>query len=410
MPIFGLAIAAIAAILVSGNAAPLPESQSTYPIRVISSSHQIDFPHQVVFRLEAEAAADITEVTLFYRLGRRKTRVYGYPDFQRARRVRAEFRVKTDGASYIPSGVDIEYYYVIRDAQGHALQSPRFQLEYKDPAFRWRRLRQGDLVVLWHDRPRERVAEIAEAVSERLQQAKDLLGLEDVTPKKAVILNGSREAEAGFPFVSEAARRGHLYGGFAFGELDVFVLVGLSLDGMVHEMVHLLMDEAMDSPLARVPAWLNEGLAMYFESTSRGREATVVRARRDGVLMPLRSMANVPGRPRDVVVFYAQSSSVVQHMMDGHGPERMASLLRAINKGRGIDEAVTEAYGMNLEELELEWGERRSPGASVSPAADLGTVGTSLIIAGAVAVAAIAILLRWLRRASTRSIAGDAEP
>ena len=74
---------------------------------------------------------------------------------------------------------------------------------------------------------------------------------------------------------------------------------------MVHEATHLLLDRAVDSPLARVPAWLNEGLAMYFESDSYRREATVARAARDSALLRLGAMNTVPGRPEDVRQFYA---------------------------------------------------------------------------------------------------------
>ena len=97
-----------------------------------------------------------------------------------------------------------------------------------------------------------------------------MLGLVTAPPMKAVILNNRREADRGLPTVSEAATRGHLYGGFAFRDYDLFVLLGLSEDGIVHEATHLMVNEAVDSPLARVPDWLNEGLATYFESAGSG--------------------------------------------------------------------------------------------------------------------------------------------
>ena len=176
------------------------------------------------------------------------------------------------------------------------------------------------------------------------------------------------------------------------------MLVGLSGDGMVHEMTHLLLDEALDSPLARVPAWLNEGLAMYFESGSRGREAIVSQALRSDGLLPLAYMDNIPGRPRDIRVFYAQSWSVVKHMMDAHGQERMAALLNTIKEGKRVEEAVPEAYGMSLEELEEDWKSRLARQPSLAPVVDPGTAGTALIIVGAIVVAAVVVAARWLRR------------
>ena len=129
-----------------------------------------------------------------------------------------------------------------------------------------------------------------------------------------------------------------------------------------------------------------------------------------GRLLPLRSMGNVPGRPEDVRLFYAQSWSIVTHLMDVHGEDRMSELLYAIDDGRPVEDALPAVYGMTLDELEREWqdgiGGRSFTGATVDP----GTFGTALIIAGAVAIAMFMILFRWLQRLGGPVDTGDAEP
>ena len=391
----GVVIAVLSAG-VSLSTSPQPSTPSSAPIRVLSSSHEVHFPDQVVFKLEAESESLIIEVTLFYRLARQDIEVYGYPEFTHATRVSADFTLKTSGANYLPSGVDIEYYYRIVDAHGNSLETRRFSLEFRDPRYEWQELRRGDLVVLWHDLPVRRVEGVAEEIEIRLKAVKDVLGLETVPPMKAVILNSSREARRVFPVISEAATRGHLYGGFAFRDFDLFVLAGLSVDGMVHEMTHLLVGEAVDSPLARVPAWLNEGLAMYFESDSQRQETTAARAARDGSLFKLRSMNTVPGRPEDVRLFYAQSRSVVQYMIDEYGAERMKALLRVINTGTPIEKAVKEVYGISLEDLEGQWRAGLFRTTTLAPRPDLGTVAVSFLIAGAILLALVVSLFRWI--------------
>ena len=404
MPLLSILLGAILAIASPSAEPPLPAPQpSGEVIRVISNSHSIEFPNEVVLNLEAEADSQIMEVTLFYQLGRQTTRIYGYPSFARSNRVNADFRIETSGSNYIPSGVDIEYYYFIRDAEGNELETERFSLEYKDPGYEWQSFRQGGLIVLWHDRPFRAVQTAAHHVNDRLREVRELLALQETPPMKAVILNSSREAGRSFPVVSATATRGHLYGGFAFGELDVFVLAGLDRDSMIHEMTHLLMDEALDSPLAKVPAWLNEGLAMYFETHSGGREATVSRAAGRGELLPLRSMGAVPGIPSDVRLFYAQSWSLVDYMMNTYGDQSMSALLGALNEGRSIDEAVRIAYGMDINELENRWktslSGRPSKDAQINP----GLIGTSFLVAGSVVVTSVALLIRWLRQGPTEA-------
>ena len=409
MPFLSHILAAVLATagLSADNLTPGPLPSET--IRVVSTSHAIDFPTDVVISVEAEADSEIVEVALFYRLGDQKVKIYGYPEFTPSTNVSADFTIRTGGANYLPSGVEITYYYVMRDTEGNTFESESFSFEYKDPRYRWERFSHGDLVVLWHNRPRDDIVEVARAVNGRLQDVKQLLGLDTVKPMKAVILNSTREAGRSFPLVSETARRGHLFAGFAFAELDVFVGVGLHQNLMVHEMTHLLIDEALDSPMARIPAWLNEGLAMYFEPSTRGRDGTVSRAIRDGRQIPLRSMGSVPGRPRDVRLFYAQASSVVRYMMDSHGQERMTAVLKAINGGADIEDAVRVGYGISLEELERQWTGHLTGEPPDSPAVNSGNLASTAIIAGAVAVAIVAIVVRWFRHIGGAHNAGEGD-
>ena len=108
-------------------------------------------------------------------------------------------------------------------------------------------------------------------------------------------------------------------------------------------------------------------------------------------------MGRVPGTAGDVGLFYAQSRSLVKHMMDVHGTERMAELLTAINEGNPIQRALPKAYGMSLEDLESEWKAQFAEARSLAPVVDPGSAGTSILIGGAVLIAVFAVAFRWLR-------------
>ena len=367
-------------------------------VRVVSDRHEIDFPEAIRLSLELEADDEIAEVTLFYHLAGNPSRVYGYPQVMGGRNVSTEFAIQTDGANYLPSGVEIEYYYVIRGAGGGEVETPHTKVTYLDPVYLWRELRQGDLTVIWHDISERRVREVIANVEPRMRAAREMFGLDEVRPIKAVIVNSRREADRSLPFVSQAASRTHLFGGFAFQDYDLFVLSGLDERGIAHEAAHLLLGQAVTSPLAKIPAWLNEGLATYFEGGDFGRGRTVAAAARRRDLLRLRSMGSVPGRPDDVTVFYAQAWSIVTHMIETYGAERMSALLDEIDSGSEIDEALREVYGTGVDGIEADWRARLS--ASISPVLrpDPGTVGTSALITGAAAVAAVVSAYRWLVR------------
>ena len=394
-----LSIIAAVSIISTGVAGGAPsDAKMASPIRVISSSHDVNFPNDVVFSLEAESDSPITEVRLLYSLENRPVQVYGYPNFQPDNRVTAEFSVKTDGSSYIPTGVDFEYFYRITDSSGNTLETDRFSFAYRDPRYTWRELTRGDLTVLFHNLSQDSVERVVDDVVGQLEAVRDMFGVDEFVPMKAVIVNGTLEARRAFPFTSNAATRSHLYGGFAFGEYGLFVMQGLSADTMVHEATHLLLDSALDSPLARVPAWLNEGLSTYFEESGSRRAATVSRAERSNDLLKLKSMGSQPGRPRDVGIFYAQAWSTVNFMIDTYGPEKMSELIATINDGNRIDAAVSKTYGVTVDELEQLWKADLRGQPIVLTRPDPGTVATAGMITGAVAIAVVASTWRWLMR------------
>ena len=172
-------------------------------------------------------------------------------------------------------------------------ESEEHSFLYRDPSFNWQEQHEGSLVIQSHDIPVDRVSEVAMKVNNRIDHVRDLIGLKDIPDMKEMILNSRQEANSSFPMASYAARRGHFREGFALVDLDIFVVVGLNVGSRVHEIAHLFLHEAVDFPFARVPAWLNEGLATYFETSAYCREFTVTSAVGRGALTRLRAMNTV---------------------------------------------------------------------------------------------------------------------
>ena len=367
-------------------------------ITIVESSHRIEFPDRIVFTLEADAPPDVQSARLYYTVGPHDVKVYTYPvRFTNSENIEAEFIVNTGKDGFIPQGVEIEYYYVFTDSLGNRTVSDSRTFEYLDPRYDWRRLTMDDFTIIWHNRPERAVRRTAADVSIRMRAVRDMFGLEGDYDFKAVIINSREEADRSFPPVSDTSQDTFLYGGFAFNRYDVLVVAGLNRDSLIHELTHLMFDERLDSPRAKPPAWLNEGIAMYFEPGGGYRQSDVQRAFRSGNLIPLRHMRSVPGRPDDVRLFYSQSASVVRFMMDEFGPERMDTLLTEINEGRKIDEALIVAYGVGVDELDRGWRRHLAGETSIFQIRDPGALGTSAIIGAALLVTTSAVLIRWLK-------------
>jgi hypothetical protein len=389
-------IAAIASLFGGGDLQT--GSLNSRAITIVESSHRIEFPDRIVFTLEADAPPDIQSARLYYTVGPHDVKVYTYPvRFTNSANIEAEFIVNTGKDGFIPQGVEIEYYYVFTDSLGNRTVSDSRTFEYLDPRYNWQRLTMDDFTIIWHNRTERAVRSVAADVSLRMRAVRDLFGLEGDYDFKAVIVNSRAEADRSFPPVSDTSQDTFLYGGFAFNRYDVLVVAGLNRDSLIHELTHLMFDERLDSPRAQPPAWLNEGIAMYFEPGGGYRESDVQRAFRSGALIPLRHMRSVPGRPDDVRLFYSQSASIVRFMMDEFGPERMDTLLTEINEGRKINEALIATYGVDVDELDKGWRRYLAGETSIFQIRDPGALGTSAIIGAALLVTTSAVLIRWLK-------------
>ena len=393
-----VAVVALLGVAAGGGSDDKKGADAATSVRAVESGHRIEFPERVVINLSADAMPDVESVRLFYTLGGADARVYAYPkSFDNAGRLTAEFSIKTGNGGFIPQGVDFEYYYVFTDSRGRESESERFTFEYLDPSQDWRRIEYEDFTIIFHDRSQRAVRSVASRASIRMARVKTLLGLDGDYDFKAVIINSRGEVANSFPPISQTSQDVSLYAGFAFGAYGALTLAGLGQDGLVHELTHLMVSEALGSGPGRIPAWLNEGIAMYFEPNGGGGESDVRRAYRGGDLIPIRQMRAVPGRPEDVHLFYSQSDSIVRFMGATFGEERLSGLFAELADGKSIERALDSTYGLTVEELDAAWRVYLSGRGSFLEDANPAALGTSAIIGGAILASATVAVVRWIK-------------
>jgi hypothetical protein len=161
------------------------------------------------------------------------------------------------------------------------------------------------------------------------------------------------------PFRSQATREQLITEGLAFAEQRVLLVFnpGDSAKGTVaHEFTHLLVAQAAGRGHRQLPAWLNEGLAEYGNmESSFSYDVALRRAIESGRLNPLWYQRTFVGKPGDIIAAYGQASSVVQHMISGHGNGKMAELMRAMHATQDIDKALGRVYSLDQHSLDAEW-------------------------------------------------------
>lgn len=339
-----------------GTQVSIVNSEMASGIEILSAKQTILYPREIEFELEAQANYDIQEIRLLYQIQGKDVTLYGYPSFKRGRKIIANFTVLTSGSSFIPIGVDIAYRYRIVDSIGNVLETEKFEFQYLDPKYRWEQSNTEYITVFWHDLPRTQIEKVTKDAIKRIDYMRgSVLGLKNPKSIRAVVLNNRRDAQKAFPFPSGTAKKAHVFGGFAFPEYGLFIMQGLNTDTMIHESIHLLVSQTFMSAGVYLPAWLNEGLAMYFEENTRGKKLRISNAGKSGRLLNLNSMLAVPGRVEDISLFYAQSWSLVRYILDEYGHTSMQVFLRDLDSGRDILDSLKNVYGITPQELENNW-------------------------------------------------------
>ena len=371
---------------------------------ITSQSHSINFPINISFELIGESHREIDEILFYYRLA--DTNITGYRptsiskmDSPTGRNgFTATSELSTKGSKYIPSGTQISYYFKILYVNEAEQETEPITFDYLNPKYRWQKIESETMTVFWHDITKSKIEEVISKSETVLEEVSDLFALEQNRPIRAVIINSQRESAESFPQISSSTTRDNVYGGFAFPQYEVFIVRGLSADGIIHEATHLLMSQKLDSARSQVPAWLSEGIAMYFEIDNKHRNRTAEIRYLQKKLRPLSSMQSVPGKSADIRLFYAHSQGIVGYLIDKGGKEKILRLIEQIDSGTKPDVAVINVYGKTIDELDKSWQATLNPSFERRLLVDPGTFWTSLILGTVFLFAVIVSAITWAKK------------
>ena len=371
---------------------------------IASQSHSINFPINISFELIGESHREIDEILFYYRLagtnitGYKPTSISSMDSPTGRNRFTATSALATSGSKYIPSGTQISYYFKILYINDAEQETHPITFDYLDPKYRWQKMESETMTVFWHDITKSKIEEVISKSETVLEQVSELFDIEQNRPIRAVIANSQRESADSFPKISSSATRDNVYGGFAFPQYEVFIVRGVSADGIIHEATHLLMSQKLDSARSQVPAWLSEGIAMYFEIDNEHRNRTAEVGYIQKKLRPLSSMQSVPGKSGDIRLFYAHSQGIVGYLIDKGGKEKILRLLEQINSGTKTDVAVIDVYGKTIDELDKSWQATLNPSFERRLLVDPGTFWTSLILGTVFLFAVIVSAIIWAKK------------
>lgn len=338
-------------------AAPAYARQGS-PIRVIVSEARPDFSNQIVFALSAESSAGaITQVQLLYGASRSDALTVVDLPPPGSPSVTIEHTLDTQ-VYYYPPGTDMTYRWVIRDAAGNTLESEPQHFVYHDERFDWSERTVRAVTIYWYEGGEAFGADLAGAVDRGLANLESELGA-DLTQPVRIYVYATQEDM----YSALQANSAEWIGGQANPVLGVIVAAiapdeDLEVRRIIpHELSHQVLHQEVDNPYGGVPPWLDEGLAVHHQEVrDRDYDVMVVQAAEENRLIPLEALtSSFPADPEQARLSYAQSRDMVEYILAIYGEEKLQALVAAIAAATPVEDAVQQALGRSVDELDTEW-------------------------------------------------------
>ena len=333
-------------------------------IVVLDQFAESQFPQGIQFTVTARSSSEIDDIRVFFKtLGNVRRSAYRNVEFEPGNKVTGTSLLQSGGSgNYFPPGTKLYYSFEIRDKAGAVLRTPQQEFVYFDNRFEWLTVTSGLITVYYYGEYVEGRAEtMLDAADQALKRMMPVLGIEPIEPLRIVTYNNYRHMATALPFRSQATAEQLLTQGMAFTDQRVLLVHGFdaTVNGTTsHEFVHLLVAEAAGRADSSVPSWLNEGLAEYGNIDPTDDYDAALRygifTRR---VRPLWYQSSFGGTPDDIIIAYGQAKSVVQHMLDTYGPDKMAELMKVLQETLDIDQALQQVYGFDQYGLDTEWRE-----------------------------------------------------
>jgi hypothetical protein len=333
--------------------------QAQQGVDVRSQEARNDFPNGIIFRLDFESAQPIQEVRFRYAIAPDGSQAYGVPECTGTTSVQCTFDLKSTVDNFLIPGVEITYFWEITDGAGRTVQTDPGRSMYEDDRFQWQSLSEGGLTVWFYSGSESDARDLLGVGQDALTRMGSLLGTQVDFPVKVflyktasdmqpVLLAGQLSPEAGVITLGEVV----------VSDTAVVARDVSAPDILRHELSHIVMHTAVKGPFSNLPAWLEEGVAVYGQSEplpdmTSALEAAI-KSNRPFTIRAL-SSASVAETGGNVGLFYGQSYSVVSFLIDGYGEAKFRDLLAAFREGSRTDDALMQVYGFEQDGLENAW-------------------------------------------------------
>jgi len=343
-----------------------PRAAAQSPIVVVAQSLDMRFPRAMRFNIETKSDARISVLRLTVWQNGVAVGSRHAPMFSPSPHVRAayEWSFQSFGeGGYLPPGTRGEYTWHIEDDAGNKFDTPRAAYQVEDRSHSWQTFSNDVLSVSWY----EGSGDFGAAIFSRALTAREFLAkqlnIQDIRPLQIFVYASKQDFFTALPPFSAEWTGGRMFPDY--GVIMINFAPENSDWGMratAHELSHAVLHAKIRGTLGdlSLPHWLDEGLAVYNETSDHAPDQEFDRvfqlAVQRNTLIPLRKLEQrFPPDSEQAQLAYGESYSAVKFMIEKFGAEKFAALLNIYEKGAAPDDGLAQVYDMNQDELENAW-------------------------------------------------------
>ena len=354
----------LAAALAAGLALALavgllsPSGASADEITASNLRARSEDPTSITFTARVTAPAGLDDVRLVYRVLNPKegdVGGMGTSSFGPGAENDVTFTLETRmGQRYIPVGSQFRYHWEFTDQDGDTMATAEQEYLFLDGRYPWVSKQDGAVTVYYYGRNEDLADGVLASTGSSIGETELLLQVEVPYPVRVMVWASEDDGDL--------ARRPR---GTVFDELvstggqrvapDLLFVFAATSDIVRHEAAHIVTAVAGDGPFSRVPSWLDEGTAVYMQNTQLNYGTAVQFGIAGDRTLRLRNMEAASNNPDQINLFYGQSWSTVEFLIEEFGEQQFAQLFQIIREGARTDDALEQVYGVDQDGLYNLW-------------------------------------------------------
>ncbi len=328
----------------------------------LDSSVEVAYGQKVTFRLTGQVEVEIEEIALFINTAYAATPLSVAVHFtQNESQLVAGYDLDPALAA-LPPFSEVTYWWELTTAD-ETFRVPDVRFIYEDDRFDWRMLSEEDITVHWTGND-DALGRLAWEIAADSRQTLDrFLSPTAVPALNLYVYPSTADLRAGLRLAGRDWQNEH-----SDPDLGVLLVTAVNLltaeadlsQSIPHELTHLRLYQL--APTVPLPAWYEEGLALFVEE-NRGDQAEMVATAvaDDNTLTLLALCANFPEESLERELALAQSTSLLDYIQAQFGDQALRQLGTVYLSGAGCEAGLSQTLDMSLAELNADWLAAQAP-------------------------------------------------